>query len=122
MWKLPLTPADQTLITSKELARIVIDLLIRNDGMPQNERNWKVSYYPFSLEAIRAFEVVGYSHPEVPEFRRKWNEAVTILQANALVTRDPAQESETAMVPTSFATEPGLTTILGPASTNALVS
>ena len=83
-----------------------MDLLIRNDGMPPSERNWKISYYPYQLSSLRAFEIIGHGNPELPEFARKWNEAIALLKARAFIMLDPAQDDrDDFVVPTSFATQ-----------------
>lgn len=97
-----------------------MDLLIRNDGMAPQERNWKVSYYPFQLSALRSFEIIGHANPEVPEFARKWNEAVALLKSRAFIMLDPSQDNRDDFVlPTSLATEESLENELGQAELGA---
>jgi len=113
-WALPLSVEQQESITPVELAKVIITILLRNDQMSPGERSWKVSYYPYSLSSIRAFEVVGHAHPEAPTFRRKWNEAVAILRAKALVMLDPTQDDRPEfMMPTSIAAASDLDKVLG---------
>ena len=91
-----------------------MELLIRNDQMPANERNWKMSYYPYQLSSIRAFEIVGHANPEVPEFARKWNEAIALLKSRAFIMLDPQQgDSDDFALPTSLANEENLAKELG---------
>lgn len=113
MEELPLSPEKQRAISSKELARLIMDLLQRNEAIPANERAWRISYYPFQLSSLRGFEIIGYSQPEVPQFARKWSEAVALLEANAFIAQDPSQSSGDFMFPTSFATPEKLTEVLG---------
>jgi len=115
MTSLPLPPDEQRSISSKELAKLIVDLLIRNDQMPFPERNWKLSYYPYQLSSLRAFEIVGHANPEVPEFARKWNEAIALLRSRAFIMPDPSQDDDDFAVPTSFATEDSLEKELGAA-------
>lgn len=116
---LPLTLEQQEQITSTQLARLVLDLLIRNDEMPADEKRWKVSYYPYQLSSIRAFEIVGHASPEVPGFRRKWNEAMELLRSKAYIMLDPSQDDRSDfMMPTSFAKEADLDAELGPPFSN----
>jgi hypothetical protein len=111
---LPLDPNRQRAITSKQLARLIMDILIRNDQMPAAERNWKVSYYPYDLMAIRQFEIIGHANPEVPEFARKWSTAIALLESKAFVMLDPSQEMRANfMMPTEFATPNALNEALG---------
>jgi hypothetical protein len=112
MYTLPLSTSDQERITSKELARIIIDLLIRNDSMEWPSRRL-ISYYPYGLSAIRSFEIIGHSNPERPEFARKWNEAVRLLESKAFIAPDPAQDTFGFVIPTSFATREELDKHLG---------
>jgi hypothetical protein len=120
MRQLPITPEEQRAISSKELARLIMDLLIRNDHMPVQERNWKVSYYPFQLSSLRAFEIIGHANPEVPEFARKWNEAVALLKSRAFIMLDPTQDNRDDFVlPTSLATDESLQDELGAAELGA---
>ncbi|MEZ0325917.1 MAG: hypothetical protein ACAH95_08415 [Fimbriimonas sp.] len=112
--EIPLKPQQQREITSKALARLILAILIRNDEMPANERNWKVSYYPYQLSSIRAFEIVGHANPEVPEFARKWNEAIALLKAKAFIMLDPTQDDRNDfMMPTSMAKSANLDEELG---------
>lgn len=101
---LPLTVAQQREITATQLARLTLDILIRNDEMPADQKRWRLSYYPYQLSSIRAFEIIGHANPEVPEFARKWSEAVALLRAKAFISLDPSQDDrEDFMLPTSFA-------------------
>jgi hypothetical protein len=110
----PLSPDQQRAITSKQLARLIINLLIRNDQMPPEERNWKITYYPYDLAAIRQFEIVGHANPEVPEFARKWSTALALLESRAFVMLDPSQDNRhNFMLPTEFATPDALKDALG---------
>jgi hypothetical protein len=112
---LPLTVDMQRTIYSRQLARLILHLLIRNDDMPPADRSWKVSYYPYQLSSIRAFEIIGHAKPEVPEFRRKWNEAITLLRSKAYVSPDPTQlDRDDFMFPTSFAKDADLDSELAP--------
>lgn len=115
MRTIPLTVDEQRSISPVDLAKLIVDLLLRNDDMPASERRWKVSYYPYQLSALRAFEIIGHSNPEVPEFARKWNEAITILRARALITPDPAQDNrDDFVVPTVVAKSTDVGAVLGP--------
>jgi hypothetical protein len=114
MRQLPLSPDEQRAIISRELAKLIVELLIRNDQMSPNERNWKISYYPCRLSSIRAFKIVGHANPEVPEFARKWNEAIALLKSRAFIMLDPSQDDrEDFVLPTSLASEENLAKELG---------
>jgi hypothetical protein len=112
---LPLTVDLQRTITSRQLAWLILHLLIRNDDMAPSERSWKISYYPYQLSSIRAFEIIGHAKPELPEFRRKWNESIALLKSKAFISLDPTQmDREEFMMPTSFAKESDLDSALAP--------
>ncbi len=103
MENLPLSQERQAEITPVELAKLILQILQRNDQMRPDELRWKVNYYPYSLQSIRGFEVIGHAQPEVLSFARKWSEAVAILKSRAFIAADPTQRDENFVIPTSFA-------------------
>src|SRR5438105_4823458 len=102
--KLPLSTQEQQSISPTELAKLIMELLLRNWDLPSAQRNWKISYYPCQHSSIRAFEIVGHSNAEHPAFAYKWNEAIALLKSRALIMFDPSQgDREDFMVPTTVA-------------------
>ena len=111
---IPLKPDAQEKITASELAKLIMELLRRNWTMPATERSYAISYYPFSLAALRSFEIIGYANPEAQDFAYKWNEAVAILRSKAMIMPDPTQgDRPEFMVPTSIGLKVDLNTELG---------
>lgn len=110
----PLSVENQAAITPRQLAKLIVELLIRNDKLQNAFERRYLSYYAFQLSSIRAFEIIGHSNPELEIFRRKWNEAIAILRSKALIMLDPSQmESNDFMLPTSIAYESDLDEVLG---------
>lgn len=103
MENLPLSQERQASITSLELAKLILQILQRNDRMRPDELRVRVSYYPYSLGSIRGFEVIGHAQAQVMGFERKWAEAIAILKSKAFIAADPTQSDENFVIPTSFA-------------------
>ncbi len=113
-FQIPLSVAQQNAITPGQLAKLIVELLIRNDKWQNGTERRYISYYAFQLSSLRAFEIVGHANPEEPGFRRKWSEAIAILRSKALIMLDPSQmDSDDFMLPTSIAYKSDLDEVLG---------
>ena len=113
-FSIPLSIQNQLAITPRQLAKLIVEILIRNDKWQSGADRRYISYYAFQLSSVRAFEIIGHTNAEEPSFRRKWSEAIAILRSKALIMLDPSQmDSNDFMLPTSIAYESNLDDVLG---------
>jgi hypothetical protein len=89
-----LTQQQMDSITVNELATLILRILQRNHRDREEGRR-TVSYYPFQISSILAFELTNDERPSFGEadaqFRQKFAEAVHQLQHGGFIMQDPTQ-------------------------------
>ena len=88
-------PPDKRLkLSVDELACKALEVLQHNDRMSPTERSRVVSYYPFQLSSIRAFELTQHGEQRDRAFDNLFAEAKAILYRKVYVIADPGQSAD----------------------------
>lgn len=91
-----LTKQQMESISVEDLAMLVLRILQRNYH-DQEARKRRVSYYPYQISSILAFELTDDKEPAPKgndtKFQQKFAEAVQVLQHRGFIIQDPTQSN-----------------------------